>query len=101
MRKAITTKYFGPTNCRGSRIQASANGVRPIYSPRGSGSIDNEHAKAAKALAEKYDWTGLWIAGGKPDETGNVYVCSGDRMPLEYAAAYFGKGGEDWFFVEA
>ena len=86
MRQAITTKYHGPTNTRGSRISAtSASGTR-IYVPYAYElSVDECHEQAAKALCTKLGWTGQMVAGYdallggdlswiSSNVTGNVYV---------------------------
>ena len=71
MRQAITTKYHGPTNTRGSRISAtSASGIR-VYMPYSYDlSVDECHEKAAEALCTKLGWTGQMIGGS--NTTGNV-----------------------------
>ncbi|WP_287461191.1 hypothetical protein [Sphingomonas sp.] len=98
MRQAITTKYLGPTTYRGARVWAnSARGAVTLPFDYELG-VDGMHARAAKALAEKLGWNGLWIAGGAPDERGNVYVCTG-RGPCR--GDIEGVEGSDWFTVEA
>lgn len=61
-------------------------------------STDGRHTAAARNLAVKLGWSGLWIAGGKPEENGNMYVNIGDA-DCGYAAQCFGKEDEDWFYV--
>jgi hypothetical protein len=63
--QTIITKYIGPTDKRGSRISATTSGgsgriVRPY---RGSERNEVNHREAAKALAEKLEWSGKWIGG--------------------------------------
>lgn len=66
--KAIVTKYLGPTNSRGSRIKASAEGVKSItISYDHALNIDDLYRKAAQALADKYQWKGKLVAGQLPD----------------------------------
>jgi hypothetical protein len=86
--RAITTKYMGPTNTRGSRVKVSDPGyalgggrARSItvswddaLDPRG-----NFAAAAREALA-KWEWDGTWIAGSL--DTGDVFVCVSARGPL-------------------
>lgn len=74
MRQAITTKFLGPTNFRGSRIKASAQaGSVTISYDHSTGSEEN-HLAAARALCDKFGW-GWPVAGGAlPDGTGNCYV---------------------------
>ena len=75
--KAITTKYFGPTNTRGSRIKAydcDKNSVSIPYDSRLNS--EGNHRKAAIALAEKMNWHGT-LMGGHVDK-GMVWVFDGD-----------------------
>ena len=75
--KAIMTTYRGPTNTIGSRIIARAHGVRPvIVSYNYETSIDGNHEAAAKALLDKYQWGGTFVAGGMPDGDSVMFVCS-------------------------
>lgn len=77
-RQAITTKYLGPTNTRGSRIKASAwaGSVTVPYDDE----LDQmeAHAAAARALIEKLGWGGSWRGGGSPTGCGYVFVNAGD-----------------------
>lgn len=71
--KAISTKYYGPTNTRGARIVATdldGNRASIPYPPELSG--DDCHAAAAAALCRKMNWTGKLISGGTPH--GVVFV---------------------------
>lgn len=76
--KAIITKYFGPTNSKGSRIKAMAEGVPAIYMPYDY-SLSGEvlHRAAAEILANKYGWLHdgkvELIGGGLPDNTGYAF----------------------------
>jgi hypothetical protein len=72
MRQAIVTTYHGATNTRGSRISATAEAGR-IYVSYDYGDEDQHH-RAAKALAEKMEWFGTWVAGGLPGGHGNCYA---------------------------
>ena len=72
--QAITTKYIGPTNYRGSRIKASAYAGSVTVQYDSGLSTNANHARAAAALASKYNWRNTYASGGMPDETGNVYV---------------------------
>lgn len=51
----IKTKYIEPTNTRGSRIKASANGFTVTISYDYSLSDVHVHFKAVEALIEKHD----------------------------------------------
>lgn len=71
-RQAIVTKYFGPTNARGSRIKASAEaGSVTVAYDHALDNLEN-HAKAAATLAKKWGWGGKYVAGGTSD--GYVFV---------------------------
>ena len=77
--QAIQTKYHGPTNTRGSRISAKAEGVRGISIPYPHElNTTDAHAKAANELANKYNWLedGGWtlVGGGLPDQSGMAFV---------------------------
>jgi hypothetical protein len=86
--QTITTRYFSPTNVRGSRYQAKASGGMSIMM-HADPSLGNEenHVRAAQALIRKLGWFhedargdryGQWFQGGTKD--GYVYVCC-----VEYA----------------
>jgi hypothetical protein len=74
MRQAIVTKYHGPTNSRGSRISATAEGGRVSMPYNSALSSERNHAVVAEALIRKRAWYGEWIGGGLPNEGGNVFV---------------------------
>lgn len=114
MRQGITTKYLGPTNYRGSRIKATARKASSLGKEMSHtrsyqhGSSDEEHTLAAKELAAKLGWKGLWIGGGgKPEEDGNQYVNVARAhmhgpLPDPQRAAYadqFGTEDTDWFYI--
>ena len=72
--KAIVTKYIGPSNTRGSRIKARAEGVKPLtipYPHELSGTA--VHAAAALALCRRMGWAGTLVSGGMPDLSGEVF----------------------------
>ena len=71
--KAILTKYLGPTNHRGARVKAYAEGVKPLTI--GYHNDANPFQAAALALARREGWTGELIEGGTPD--GSVFVFAG------------------------
>ena len=75
--KAIITKYCGPSNCKGSRIKAKAEGVPAIFiSYPYALSGEDVHRKAAEELANKYGWLKDYrlVGGGLPDMTGYAFV---------------------------
>lgn len=76
--QAITTKYIGPSNVRGSRVKATASAGSVTLSWDDALNIDDNHARAARALADKFGWRGIWHAGGLPKGNGNVFVCVPD-----------------------
>jgi hypothetical protein len=58
--KAIVVKYFGPTNTRGSRFRATAEGVKPFtVSYDHALSADQNAEAAARGLALRMDWLKL------------------------------------------
>ncbi len=66
--KAIKTVYLGPTNTKGSRVKASAEGGSSVILAwdHALDAVDN-HKAAAKALCEKLGWTGKLATGGLSD----------------------------------
>lgn len=56
--QAITTKYLGPTDRRGSRVKASCLAGHLTLEWDDRFNSDQNHAMAAMALAKKLDWTG-------------------------------------------
>jgi hypothetical protein len=90
--KAITTKYHGATNSRGSRIIASdgdRNRVSIPY-PHEAHQGEEAHSLAAIALCRKMNWNGRLIAGSLKD--GYVFVwAEGDS----YEVAVLEADGSD------
>ena len=77
MRQAIVTRYHGPTNYRGARVSAKADAGNVSLSWDDTLDVDGNHEKVAKALANRFGWLDHgWqlVAGGLPDNKGNVYV---------------------------
>lgn len=75
--QAITTKYHGPGNVRGSRVSAtSESGIR-ISLPWNS-ELDSEenHRAAARALCHKLGWKGTLATGATKDAYVHVFVTS-------------------------
>lgn len=65
MRQSIQTHYIGPTDHRGSRIKAKASGGLSLTLGWADELDSNEnHRRAALALAQKLGWCGSWVAGG-------------------------------------
>ena len=74
--QAITTKYLGPTNFRGSRVKASAEAGSVTISWDHALDTRQNHAAAALALLDRLGWTGEWVQGGTSD--GYVFVNAHD-----------------------
>jgi hypothetical protein len=64
--QAIHTKYYGPTNYRGSRIRATAEVGSVTVAYNHAMDVYNNHRAAALALAEKYRWVADWVGGALP-----------------------------------
>lgn len=85
--QAITTKYLSPTNVKGSRIKATASaGSITLHLDHALG-IEANHAKAAEALASKFNWRGNWFRGGMPDDAGYCFVCTDNFEALAFTTA--------------
>jgi len=54
--QAIRTRYIGPTNTRGSRIQAKCEAKTIYVSYDHALNIDGNHAAACRKLAESLGW---------------------------------------------
>lgn len=82
-RQAIVTTFYGPTTHRGARIRALAQaGSVTVQYDHALNGQDN-HKRAAKALAEKLNWHGFWVMGGLPNGTSDVFVIVADYAPAE------------------
>lgn len=63
-KKAIVTKFHGPTNFKGARISASDDdGNRVSVDYDDALNSGPNHAKAANALCEKMEWEGTLVQG--------------------------------------
>lgn len=74
MFQAITTKYVGPSNVRGSRVKATASAGSVTLHWDDALNSEQNHTAAAMALAKKYEWKGSYYGGGT--EHGYVFVCA-------------------------
>lgn len=77
MYQAIETKWFGPTNVKGSRIIAKAEAGRIVVPWEHALNVDQNHARAADLLAEKLGWVGPHyspLIGGAVAGSGYVFV---------------------------
>lgn len=109
MQKAISTRYRGPTNTRGSKIIAKAMDNAPrSMGMKYSLSTEGRHCLAAMEYARHMGWTGFYVAGALAD--GNCYVCTATDATqwahasalVDFARTYdrpLGNEGEDWFFL--
>ena len=75
--QAIVTKYLGPTNARGSRIKATCQAESVTIEWDTSLNSERNHIAAAKKLATKLGWDGLWLMGYPPNGDG-VFVLDDD-----------------------
>ena len=85
MGQAIVTKYLRPTDCRGSRVKATAQAGSVTVEWDDALDADENHGRAAAALARKFGWKGRLIGGGLPSGTGNVYVFAREYNKIEVA----------------
>lgn len=71
--QAIQTKYRGPTNVRGARIKATAQAGSITVPYDYALGIDENHAAAARALAETLGWWDTTVrclySGALPDNS--------------------------------
>ena len=70
---AILTKWFGPTNYRGSRVKAyTETGISITISWDHALNVEGNHKAAATALADRQGWKGRWVGG--PTKVGYAFV---------------------------
>lgn len=76
VRQAIVTKYLGATNFRGSRVKATAYAGSVTVSWDDALDVQENHAKAAQALAAKWGWDehADFAGGSLPDDRGYAFV---------------------------
>lgn len=72
MYQAIVTKYVGPTNHKGARVIAAAEAGKVTVSWDYALGVPENHALAARKLAEHYGWNGVWVGGSL--NNGYVFV---------------------------
>ena len=106
MRQGITTRYLGPTNTKGSRVKAAVRKRSPLGPEMSltdswdyAGSIESNHTRVARLLADKLGWAGLWVGGGNATEEGYHYVCKDWPEDELSVARWLGEEGVDWFYV--
>lgn len=86
--KAITTKFHGPTNVRGSRYSANDGDGNKVTVPADYAlNSEQNHDAVAVKLCHKMKWDGPLMGGGTKD--GRVYVfdahCNRVRFESDYA----------------
>jgi len=82
--KAITTKYAGPTNSRGSRIIVKAEGCPSRqYGCDDELNVEENHIQAAKAYRNLMGWSGEMLGGGLPDSTGYCFCFAKSHVKVE------------------
>jgi hypothetical protein len=89
--KAISTKYIGPGNVRGSRFKATdGDGNSITVSYNYALNADKNHMMAAVALAEKMGWTGTLIQGSTKEGYVHVWLDGGEMwcIPPNPTPAY-------------
>lgn len=77
MIQAVTTRFAGPTNHRGSRVLVRAQAGCMIVSWDHALGVEENHEAAAKAYLQKMGWDkfdGTWHGGALPEGHGNVFV---------------------------
>lgn len=74
MRQAITTRYAGPTDSRGSRVIARCQAKRITVPWDHALDAEANHTAAALELARQLGWDGEWLGGGLPDDSGYAFV---------------------------
>lgn len=108
--QAITTKYLGATNTRGSRIKATCErGTLTIPYPHSDG-VEDAHTQAARALCLKFaaedetnpdyktpmmqnPWLRPFVCGGLPNEGGFAFVFVGHKWRAEFTGRCVGAIG--------
>lgn len=74
MRQAIITKYLGPTDAIGSRVKAKSYADQMTIRWDHSLNPEQNHTRAMEALLDKMWWTGKYIGGSLPDNSGYAFV---------------------------
>jgi hypothetical protein len=85
IRQAIVTKYLPVTNSRPSRVKATCDAGSVIAEWDHALNIDQNHARAAEKLADKFGWKGAWYQGAMPRGAGGfAFVCVDGRIDAGY-----------------
>lgn len=77
--QAITTKYLGPTNYRGSRVKATAQAKSITIEWDDALNATANHSRAAQRLANDLEWPGQWFGGGLPDGATMAWIQTDSR----------------------
>ena len=85
--KTIVTKYVGPTDRKGSRIIATAEGIRVIQGYRDELDSEGNHQAAARELIRRRQWVGTMVGGGLP-KGGMVWVFASKNSPRIVAVTF-------------
>lgn len=78
-RQAITTRWFGPTNSKESRVKATADAGSLTVPWQYDLSVYDNHLAAAMKLARKLEWFGDWVGGGLPGDKGYVFTSADEN----------------------
>jgi hypothetical protein len=92
--KSIRTKWLALTNKLGSRVRATiGRGNTLVVHWDYALNVEDNHARAAMALARKLGWvpeegafSGTWRGAGL-DDSGFVFVSDGDVVPVTFGEA--------------
>lgn len=82
-RQAITTTFHGPTDTKGSRVTARAAAGSCTVECEDSYSIEDNHAAAARKLAERFNWAGRFFIGSI-HRGGYVFVLADEPDTLAF-----------------
>ena len=93
---AITVKYLGPTNTKGTRLKAFANGNSITISKDYALSDKALALSAAQALCKKMNWPGHLIHGGTQETDVFVFLKSDYELTkiIELAMDFIATGIE-------
>lgn len=75
--QAITVKYIGPTDMRGSRLKATAEAGSITVDIDHGMPQDLRHSDAAMRLCAKLGWSGELVQGTLSDGRTSVFVFTG------------------------
>lgn len=74
--QAIETRYYGPTNSRGSRVAAICQAGKVTVHWDHALNPEQNHAAAAQAMIDKMGWHGKWVQGAMPgNHSGYCFTC--------------------------